>query len=60
METPTEYLYYGQKMNELLAQKKVTARIETVPFEAAAVQQAERDLTGGKTIGKLIVKVADE
>ncbi|TCD68763.1 hypothetical protein EIP91_009909 [Steccherinum ochraceum] len=60
METPSEYFYYGQKLNEHLAQKKLTARVQVVPFETAAVQQAERDLTGGKTIGKIIVKVADE
>jgi len=61
METPAEYFYYGQKLNELLAQKKLTIRIhEVLPFDEVAVQQGERDLTGGKTVGKLIVKVADE
>ena len=61
METPAEYFHYGQQLNELLAQKKLNIRVHrVVPFTAEGVQQAERDLVGGKTVGKLIVKVTDE
>ncbi|THH32585.1 hypothetical protein EUX98_g1603 [Antrodiella citrinella] len=61
METPTEYYYYGQKLNELLINKKLNVRIhQVVSFDEVAVQQAERDLTGGQTVGKLIVKVAEK
>ena len=61
MFTPSEYFHYGKELNDLLAQKKLTVRIHHIaPFTAEGVQQAEKDLTGGKTIGKIIVKVADE
>lgn len=61
METPAEYFYYGQKLNALLAEKKLNIKVyQVVEFTGEAVQQAEKDLIGGQTTGKLIVKVADE
>lgn len=30
------------------------------PFTAEGVRQAQSDLTGGKTTGKVLIKVADE
>lgn len=61
METPAEYFHYGKKLNDLLVQKKLNLRIHhVVPFTEEGVQQAERDLTGGKTVGKLIVKVSED
>lgn len=30
------------------------------PFTTEGIQQAQKDLTGGKTIGKLLIKVADD
>ncbi|KAH8097068.1 hypothetical protein BXZ70DRAFT_1000996 [Cristinia sonorae] len=60
LTTPSEYFYYGQKLNDLLSQGKLKVQITTVSFTEEAVRQAEMDLTGGKTAGKLIVKVREE
>ena len=30
------------------------------PFTAEGVVDAQKDLTGGKTTGKLVIKIADE
>ncbi|KAH8087143.1 NAD(P)-binding protein [Cristinia sonorae] len=60
MTTHAEYLYYAQKANELVSQGHVKIRFHAVvPFTAEAVQQAERELVAGKTVGKIVVKVAD-
>ncbi|KAI0777784.1 NAD-P-binding protein [Trametes elegans] len=59
--TPEEGRRYITELFSLVANGKLKIRIYAeYPFTAEGVQQAQRDLTGGKTIGKLIVKVAPD
>lgn len=58
--TAEEARYYGQKVFDLISKGTLKIKIfKEYPFTAEGVQQAQRDLTGGKTVGKLVVKVAD-
>jgi len=55
---PEEAAYYGAKVFELIENGTLKINIfQEYPFTAEGVQQAQKDLTGGKTTGKLIVKV---
>lgn len=59
--TPSEIHHYGSQVFELISNGTIKIKIfNEYPFTAEGVQQAQRDLTGGKTVGKLIVKVSDE
>ena len=59
--TPEEGRSYASELHSLIATQKLNVRVHgEYPFTAEGVQQAERDLTGGKSIGKLLIKVADE
>ncbi len=58
--TPEEAHYYGTKLFDLLA--KGSLKINTIkeyPFTAEGVQRAHSDLAGGKTTGKLVIKVVE-
>jgi NADPH2:quinone reductase len=58
--TPEEAYYYGTKLFDLLA--KGSLKINTIteyPFTAEGVQRAHSDLAGGKTTGKLVIKVVE-
>jgi len=58
--TPEEAYYYGNKLFDLIA--KGSLKINTIkeyPFTAEGVQHAHSDLTGGKTTGKLVIKVVE-
>ena len=55
---PEEAVYYGKKVFELIENGTFKTNIfKEYPFTAEGVRQAQIDLTGGKTTGKLIVKV---
>ncbi|KAI0746899.1 NAD-P-binding protein [Daedaleopsis nitida] len=58
--TPEEGRKYGEELFKLVAggTLKVTIHAE-YPFTADGVQQAQKDLTGGKSIGKLLIKIAE-
>ena len=59
--TSEEARRYTSELYELVANQKLSVRVHNeYPFTAEGVQQAEKDLTGGKTVGKLLVKIADE
>ena len=59
--TPEEGRRYITELFSLIANGKLKIRIHAeYPFTAEGVQQAQRDLTGGQTIGKLIIKVAPD
>lgn len=59
--TPEEAAHYGQELFKLVQSGDVKINIhEVYPFTAEGVQQAQRDLTTGKTIGKLLIKVNPE
>ncbi len=57
--TPEEAAYYGKTLFDLVEKNELKIRIfKEYPFTAEGVQSAQRDLTGGKTTGKLLIKVA--
>ncbi len=58
--TAEEAYHYGQEVFKLVSDGTLKINIfKEYPFTAEGVQQAQRDLTGGKTVGKLLIKVAD-
>lgn len=58
--TPAETLHYGNALFSLLANGTLKTQIfKEYPFTTEGVRQAQIDLTGGKTTGKLVVKVSD-
>ncbi|RPD65638.1 NAD-P-binding protein [Lentinus tigrinus ALCF2SS1-7] len=58
--TPEESRRYTTELGRLIADGTLKIRIHAeYPFSAEGVQQAQKDLVGGKTIGKVIVKVAE-
>ncbi|CAL1709099.1 unnamed protein product [Somion occarium] len=59
--TAEEGRRYVGELFDLVANEKLKVLIhKEYPFTAEGVQQAEKDLTTGKTVGKLLIKVADE
>lgn len=59
--TPQEAQKYATELYDLVSAQKLNVRIHgEYPFTAEGVQQAERDLSEGKTVGKLLIKIADE
>ena len=58
--TPTEFYTYTKELFDFVAQGTLKVHIhEEYPFTTEGVQQAHRDLVGGKSKGKLLVKVSD-
>ncbi|KAG6888328.1 hypothetical protein C0992_008828 [Termitomyces sp. T32_za158] len=59
--TPEEAYYYGKKVYELIGNGTLKINIfKEYPFTAEGIRQAQSDLVGGKTTGKLIVKVTSD
>ncbi|EIW55614.1 NAD-P-binding protein [Trametes versicolor FP-101664 SS1] len=59
--TPEEGRRYSTELFKLIADGDLKVRIHAeYPFTAEGVQQAQKDLTGGKTVGKLIIKIAPD
>jgi len=59
--TPEEAAHYGRVLFELVEKEELKIKIyDEYPFTAEGVRQAQTDLTaaGGKTTGKLVIKVA--
>jgi NADPH2:quinone reductase len=57
--TPEEAAHYGKEVFNLVEKNELKIQIfKEYPFTAEGVQNAQRDLTGGKTTGKLLIKVA--
>lgn len=58
--TPEENQHYMDELFDLISSGKLKIWInDEYPFTAEGVQQAERDLTEGKTVAKLLIKIAD-
>ncbi|KAK2461521.1 hypothetical protein APHAL10511_005984 [Amanita phalloides] len=56
--TPEEGYYYGHKVFDLISKGLLKVHVfKEYPFTSEGVQQAHNDLTGGRTIGKLVIKV---
>lgn len=59
--TPEEVAHYGQVLFGLIERGELRIQIfDEYPFTTEGVQRAQTDLTaaGGKTTGKLVIKVA--
>jgi len=58
--TPSELRHYFTELFDLIVSQKLNILISKVySFSAEGVRQAEMDLTGGTSVGKLLVKVSD-
>jgi NADPH2:quinone reductase len=58
--TPEEAYYYGQEVWKRVSDKTLRLHIfKEYTFTADGVKEAHLDLTGGKTTGKLLIKIAD-
>lgn len=58
--TPEEAAHYGKELFQLVENGDLKIKIfREYPFTAEGVKQAHNDLTqrGGKTVGKLLIKV---
>ncbi|OBZ78424.1 putative quinone oxidoreductase [Grifola frondosa] len=59
--TPEEGRRYSTELFSLISKGTLKILIhKEYPFTAEGVQQAQKDLTGGKTTGKLLIKISDE
>jgi NADPH2:quinone reductase len=59
--TPEEGRVYSTEFFDLIAKGLVKINIhKEYPFTADGVRNAQIDIAGGKTTGKLIVKVSDD
>ncbi|TFK56883.1 NAD(P)-binding protein [Heliocybe sulcata] len=58
--TPEEQQHYGNELWDFVAKGVLKINIfKDYEFSADGVKQAQTDLVGGKTTGKLVVKIAD-
>jgi len=56
--TPEEAAYYGKKLFGAVGSGELKINIyKEYPFTAEGAKEAHTDLTGGKSIGKLLIKV---
>ncbi|EPQ60227.1 NAD P-binding protein [Gloeophyllum trabeum ATCC 11539] len=56
---PEEALHYGKELFDLIANGTIKINVfKEYPFTAEGVQEAQKDLTGGKSTGKLVIKIA--
>lgn len=61
MVTEEEVRHYGGQIFDLISKEVLKLKIfKEYPFTTEAVQQAHKDLTSGKTVGKLIIKVKQD
>jgi len=57
-QTPEELHYYTTELFNMIASGKLNIRVhKEYPFTAEGAKEAQKDLTGGKTTGKLLIKV---
>ena len=58
ISTAEEAAHYGKEVFGLVEKNILKIQIfKDYPFTAEGVQNAQRDLTSGKTMGKLLIKV---
>jgi NADPH:quinone reductase len=57
---PEEGRQYSTELFDLIAKGLVKLNVfKEYPFTAEGVKQSQLDLTGGKTTGKLLIKISD-
>lgn len=58
--TPKESLHYATEVLSLIADGTLKINVhKEYPFTVEGVVDAQKDLTGGKTTGKLVIKITD-
>jgi len=58
--TLSEKLYYSSKLWSLVESGTMKPIVhKEYPFTAEGAQQAQKDLAGGKTVGKVLIKVSE-
>lgn len=58
--TAEESLHYSTELFKLIENGTLKISIhKEYPFTAEGVAESQKDLTGGKTAGKLVIKVAE-
>lgn len=58
--TPAEALHYGNKIFDLISKGVLKVHVfKEYPFTAQGVQQAQKDLTGGVSTGKLVINLSE-
>ena len=58
ISTAEEGAHYAKEVYDLVDKNELKIQIfKDYPFTTEGVQNAQRDLTGGKTSGKLLIKV---
>ena len=56
--TPAEFVHYVTELFDLISRGILKINIyKAYPFSTEGIQQAQKDLVAGKTIGKVIVDV---
>jgi NADPH2:quinone reductase len=59
--TPEEVRHYGELVFDLISKGILKLKVfEQYPFTTEAIQRAHKDLTSGKTVGKLVIKVRED
>lgn len=59
--TAEEAYHYGQKLFKLIANGTLNISIhKEYPFSADGAKEAHKDLMGGKTVGKLMIKIGED
>jgi len=59
--TAEEGFHYSAELFKLIADGTLKINVhKEYPFTAEGVAESQKDLTGGKTAGKLVIKIADE
>lgn len=59
--TEDEIFHYGRMVFDLIEKDVLKTNIfKEYPFTAEGVKQAQMDLTGGKTTGKLLIKITED
>jgi NADPH:quinone reductase-like Zn-dependent oxidoreductase len=58
--TPAESLHYASELFILIQNGTLKTNVhKEYPFTAEGVVDAQKDLTSGKTTGKLVIKIAE-
>lgn len=58
--TPEEARLYTSELFRFVSEGKLKVQIHgEYPLTAEGVRQAQKDLTSGQTVGKLLIKIAD-
>lgn len=61
LSTPSEKMHYNSLVFKLINEGTLKVNVwKQYPFTAEGVVESQKDLTGGKTCGKLVINIAGE